>query len=509
MPPSLRLPPLRPIPLRLHRRQFLLAPRQVAVAEGWTGERLGPGLHLHCCPELRVERTEDAEGRAWVLLGRAVETDPERSAPTRSIAAARSAAVPALRYDWAGRWLLIGPVTAQDVARDGRIYPDASALLGCLYCRDPEGGLWVSSSPALLAEHAPGAAAVLSDPRALVYNSGVAWYPPPRARFAAMRRLLPSQALRLAGGAVGARPMMPPIDPARPAEEGRAEIVRRLVTVLQRLAAETDEPLWLGLTGGYDSRLILALASKAALPLQPFTRVTPRMTVADRMLPAALARIAGYGHRLTYPAAAREDRRPLLRRHALDHVSEGDARPLLSGERDDLSGISIGGHGFAIAGGFADWRALPAEPAPVPAAVDAFLQCVGEPAGSPARAGLTAWLDWIRETPQPHLDWRDRLYLEQRQAGWLAAKEQVSDLNAVERFPVLNCARLYALILSIDASARRGSDLQRDLIAATLPGLLSLPFNPPDRAFLIRRPDLVLRRRARRTLGLWWSRLSA
>lgn len=497
--------PPRPTPLRLHRRQFLLAPRPIAVAEGWTSERLGPGLHLHRCPELRVERAEDAEGRGWVLLGRAVETDPVRSAPLASLAAAPSASVPALSHDWAGRWLLIGPFAGQGV----RLYPDASALLGCLYCRDAEGALWVSSSPALLAEHAPGVAPALGDPRALAYNQGVSWYPPPRARFAAMRRLLPSQALRLPEGDVEAHPLMPPIDPDRPPGEARAEVARRLVTVLSRLAAATAEPLWLGLTGGYDSRLMLALAAQAGLPLQPFTRVTPRMTVADRVLPAALARIAGYPYRLTFPAAVRKDRRPLLRRHALDHVSEGDARPVLSGERDDLTGISIGGHGFAIAGGFADWRALPAEPASAAATVEAFLQRAGEPDGSPAAAGLTEWLDWIRETPQSHLDWRDRLYLEQRQAGWLAAKEQVSDLNAVERFPVLNSARLYALILGIDVAARRGSDLQRDLIAAALPALLSLPFNPPDRAFLRSRPDLVLRRRVFRAAGRWWPRLSA
>jgi len=491
--------------LRLHRRQFLLAPRPVAVAEGWTSEALGPGLHLHRCPELRVERTEDAEGRGWILLGRAVETNPIRPAPLASLAAARSAAVPDLRHDWAGRWLLIGPLEGQS----GRIYPDASALLGCLYCRDAEGELWVSSSPALLAEHAPGVVEALGDPRALTYNRGVSWYPPPRARFAAMRRLLPSQTLCLQEGSVEARALMPPIDPARPPELARAEIAQRLVTVLRRLAAASAEPLWLGLTGGYDSRLMLALAAQAGLPLQPFTRVTPRMTVADRVLPPALARIAGYPHRLTYASALREDRRPLLRRHALDHLSEGDARPVLSGERDALGGISIGGHGFAIAGGFADWRALPAEPTPVAAAVDAFLRRAGEPAESPARAGLTAWLDWIRETPQPHLDWRDRLYLEQRQAGWLAAKEQVSDLNAVERVPVLNSARLYALILGIDAGARRGSDLQRDLIATALPVLLSLPVNPPDRVFLRSRPDLVLRRRVSRAAGRWWLRLSA
>ncbi|WP_299397926.1 hypothetical protein [Pelagibius sp.] len=497
--------PPRQTPLRLHRRQFLLAPRPIAVAEGWVSEALGPGLHLHRCPELRVERTADAEGRGWLLLGRAIETDPDRPAPLASLAAVPSTAVPALSHDWAGRWLLIGPLVGQG----GRIFPDASALLGCLYCRDAEGALWVSSSPALLAEHAAGVAQALGDPRTLTYNRGVSWYPPPRARFAAMHRLLPSQALRLLEGRVEARALMPPIDPAWPPEAARAELARRLVAVLRRLAAETGEPPWLGLTGGYDSRLMLALAAQAGLPLQPFTRVTPRMTVADRVLPPALARIAGYPHRLTFPAAVREDRRALLRRHAADHVSKGDARPVLSGERDDLTGISIGGHGFAIAGGFADWRALPAEPVPAAAAVEAFLQRAGEPAGSPAAAGLAGWLAWIRETPQPHLDWRDRLYLEQRQAGWLAAKEQVSDLNAVERFPILNSARLYALILGIDVAARRGSELQRDLIATALPALLSLPFNPPDRAFLRSRPDLVLRRRVFRAAGRWWPRLSA
>ena len=477
-----------------HRRQFLLAPREVEIGGDWHRQPFGPSGLLYSCPALPIAQAQDSDGMPWLLLGRAIESDPKRPDALASVARAPTSEVPQLSRSWAGRWLLMSL---------SNIYPDASGLLGCFYHKDPDGGLWVSSSPALIARPAFATPPDIADDRRLVYEQGISWFPPPLSRFAGLRRLLPSQTLARASGQPEPYRWMPAIHPSSDEEALTAWLTEALRTVMARLAAAVGEPPWLGLTAGFDSRLMLTIALDAEIEVRPYTRLTERMAVADRVLPRLITRQTGLRHWIMPEAASRKAmkaRRELLTRHAAGHVSDGDARPFLTGARDGMSGVTFGGHGFAIAGGFNDWRSFPERmPAP-PEAAALLMRSMGEPPDSPAAAGLTEWFAWADAHPHPHLDWRDRLFLEQRQAGWLASKEQVFDLNRLERFPILNAATIYARILGLPAAQRLGSRLQQSLIEALRPELAKLPFNPSDRSFLVRYPHLVLRRRYRRIL---------
>ena len=126
--------------IRAHRRQFVITPRGYRAAPDWVDRPLACGLILSHCPELRVTSTRDASGGEWVVLGHAVSVKQGVSDPLAPVASAAPEVVPELTHSWTGRWLLIGP--------DG-VWPDASALLGCLWGRDSAGELVVTSSPAL------------------------------------------------------------------------------------------------------------------------------------------------------------------------------------------------------------------------------------------------------------------------------------------------------------------------------------------------------------------------
>ena len=257
---------------------------------------------------------------------------------------------------------------------------------------------------------------------------------------------------------------------------------------------------------------MLAIASAHGIPLQPYTRLTPRMSAADRIMPPQLAECVGYDHRYVHAPVPPPDRWHYVQEHAAEHVSRGDAAPFLRGERDQLTGISLGGHGFSLAKGFADWRRLPPT-LPDPRSGARLLgDFLGEPADSDALIGIRDWLTWVRETPDGQLDWRDRLFMEQRQAGWLSAKEQLYDLLRLERFPILNASRNHALLLRIPERERLGERIPTALVSRFAPGLLEYPLNPPDRHFVLVRPGHVFRRnvlrlcrrlaaRARRTIG--------
>ncbi len=462
--------------MRPHRKQFIIGSEAFRPYKDWCCHQIDSSTWLSYCPELRAGSTKDAEGVCWFLLGHAVETLEDKLAPLEEIRRTSSAKVPELYPSWTGRWVLLG---------QNQLHMDASGLLGCFYGMAPDNKVWVSSSPALLARILWPDTLPPVDPRPLRYQVGISWFTPPRSRFAGMHRLLPSQVIDLKDGSIRPRPLMPPIDPSRSYEETLELVKRSLVKTLERLATEGNR-LWLGLSAGADSRTLLAIAHSAGIDVVPFTRITDRMSVADRVLPPKLVEECGYEHIFLQGSKGKNnpERKDLVAKHSAGHVSDGDAEPFITGVRDSLEGISFGGHSWGTAKGWRQiHRRLPDtvdDPGIVAEKIALFF---GEPTTSTATAGIRDWLEWVLAHPQEHLDWRDRFYIEQRQAGWLSSKEQLYDLTKLERFPVLNAARNYSLLLSLQQSQRLGSLVQTELIRQLAPELLKYPCNPPDEYF--------------------------
>lgn len=296
-----------------------------------------------------------------------------------------------------------------------------------------------------------------------------------------MRRLLPSQRLCITTGEVRPRRLLPPIDPYRSYEETLDLLGRSLIAALRRLPTAGGR-LWLSLSAGYDSRIVLAAARAGGVEATAFTRVADRTSLADRLLPPRLARVAGYEHVFLARGRPAPTRRGLLEQHSTGHVSDGDAAPLLQGQRDAAAGIAAGGWCFEV--GKAPYRWLPPQlPEDPLAAAIHVARRFGEPPDTTAVQGLSEWLAWVRVTPHEQLDWRDRFHIEQRLAGWQSSKEQLYDMARLERCPVLNAARSYAIVLGLDEPARQGKQPQVDLLRRMAPELLEYPINPPDRYF--------------------------
>jgi hypothetical protein len=242
-------------------------------------------------------------------------------------------------------------------------------------------------------------------------------------------RLLPSQLLDLSRGRPEPRSWLPDVAPRGSYEEVVGEVGQQLVTSLRRLASRIgSESVWVPLTGGFDSRLVLAAALRAGLPVRTYTNYRAGMSLADLELPELVARVAGVPHEWHRPGRANA-------------------------------------HGS------------------VPPPASTIAEGLREPPGTPAQAALAEWISTVDQSRVPGLDWRDRLYLEQRLAGWLSAVEQSLDLVFAERVHVANSAATYALLLSLPEDVRARSHHQRDLIALLFPPLAELPFNPPEEAF--------------------------
>lgn len=448
-----------------HKRQFLIGSRPVKMAEGWNTVPLGQNLYLSHCPTLPVATAHDANGEAWHLLGIAIQTDAEKDSPLAEIAKVPTATVTALYTSWAGRWILIGATS---------LHTDCGGLLGCFYtAHNIE--RWVSSSVAVLQE----VTGLSPRPEVLKHAYGIEWYPLPTSKLEGASKLLPSQFLNLRTFRPEPRALPKPIA-GLVYEEILDKITGKLKTALQNVS-QSGKRIFVSLTAGHDSRLVLASAHYAGIKVDTFTRVLPHTAYADIALPKKLAKAAGYRHTYIKSAGFSQERADVFDRHNGGNTAHIVKTGFSHGQYDSFTKADL-----ILSGGIFEvarrvyWKKMGPE-----LSVETILKGRSleyNPESYNASA-LAAWIDWVKQTPA-EWDWRDRLYLEQRVAGWLSSIEQALDLMDAERLHVINCHDLISLLMSIPAEKRKSAGHHTDLISKMAPALLKYPFNPPDPAFI-------------------------
>jgi hypothetical protein len=460
----------------LHRRQFVLGPAPVQPDRGWRREELPDGLHLSVSPELPILAIEDGLGRPWRLLGRAVETRRGQPLAPAALSRLRDDDPSEIHRHWAGRWALVGA---------GRLHLDACATLSGFYRRAGD-ATWASSSPALINELPGLDPAREIAPPLLGIGKGMDWYPPPASRFEGVFRLLPSQTLDLVSGEVARRALPAPLDPPPSYEEAIDRAAEILMTAVTAYAAGVGD-LWVPLTAGYDSRLALAAAVAAGLEPATYTFERPRMSTGDREMPPRLAQRVGLSHHVVRPRfPANGERQLSFDVHTARHTIEVDRDYYARGAWHAIpsQAILLRGGVFEIARGFYHER-FPAELPPGAAGRRLLAQTFQferfHRRSAAHRLGLERYLEWSNQNPCPGLDWRDRLFMEQTVAGWLASAAQGLDLFSPELAYPANSHQLLSTLLSIDPALRRESKHHVDLIERMAPMLVGIPFNPPER----------------------------
>ena len=436
---------------RLHGRQFLLGPRPMQPCEGWKAVELGPGLFLSHDPELPLRHTG---GRA--LIGTAVETTAGGPPPGTGEGASDT-------EGWSGRWALV---------EDGRLRLDATGTLACAH-RMIGSEVWASSSPVLLGQLDPALARAETP---IAHGRGMDWYPPPSSGIDGVAWLLPSQALQLDDGRVAALPLPAPA----PTDDYAAQLAaleRRLVSAVTGLG-DVSGDVWVPLTGGRDSRLVLAATLAAGLGVRTYTLDHRDIDRADRELPPQIARACGIEHRFVKASRTDSRRLELWDRHTAGQAVDADAGFFAAGQLEHLAGAGVELYSNVLEVGRGYYKAaLPADLPPTPAETAAV---VDRELPSARPEGVLAWAQWLHATHDARWDWRERFYVEQRLAGWLGAIGQGIDLTGIPRVHPANCAAYLADTLGIVPSIRESGRHQDDLTERLSPSLAGFPVNPPS-----------------------------
>lgn len=442
-----------------YRRQFYIGPQPKLMDDSWQSCTLQNGLALSYSNYLPVQFVTGRNQWFFVLMGDAVESLPGKPDVVTSLQELSDIkSLPQVYASWAGRWVLIA---------NHELHLDASGLLGC-YFRIKE-RLEVASVAGFIAN------AEKPDTFPLVKAGGAEFYPPPNSGFTHVSKLLPSQVLNLQTGNISVRNLQVPV-PRLTYQESIEYLARLLTTTLKNLYVQnSSKKLLLALTGGFDSRVLMAALNFAKLPYEAITFHYSNIRPSDASIPKQLSQLCGIRHRLIRANRRNPKNWELYNQHTCGHSVETDRYYMLFQQFDELEGgqsLLLRGGGFEV-GRCAYYPWLPVQR--INGAAISAIQKGNELQGQ----SWDRWLEWVNKTPEIRLDWRDRYYIEQRLAGWLSCTEQALDIVNIDRQVPANSTLFFNVMLNIPEEIRKTKVQMKDLIHYLDPKLLQLPINPP------------------------------
>jgi hypothetical protein len=270
-----------------------------------------------------------------------------------------------------------------------------------------------------------------------------------------------------------------------PDDAALLELIASTCSGAMGAVANAGRPIWLALSSGHDSRFLLAAAhARGVRGITTYTQTYawPAMSRSDRRLPPRIAATAGCEHVYLTPGPESAARLRAMDEHTYGMMVDADRAFYAQGQWDDVprDAVVLRGGVLEVAVGFYYPR-LPAAPADFYASIDeSFGVSLYHAASQAHTQGLREWADWITANPQSGMDWRDRMYLEQRDGAWVASIEQALDLTGTTRLYLGNCHELLSMWLTLPGDRRERRGAQIEVLRRLSPELSALPLNPPD-----------------------------
>ena len=360
---------------------------------------------------------------------------------------------------WCGRYVLI---------IHEKVYLDASGLFG-VFCCDKG----ISSD-----------LSVLRDELNLKKSSWtpddiMRWYPGPDTPYAGIRRLLPSQVYDLDSREISFRNILAASVPVYEDREALTEaFTGQFCTSLQNLDKEfAGRKLLLALTGGYDSRTLLALSVKAGIDFECYTLEHDNMPLGDIEYPPKICEITGskYCYYRREQSLYSKEREEEYLEHLQWMQMEQDRTFYAYDQYQELvrkfgpvvllrSGV------WEIAQEY-DRRAVGET-----ADVEDVLNYYELPLQSQEADAFRNYFKWCEKNPLPLTD-TNRYFWEQRCGSWIAESEHGFDIyeDIISLQPV-NCRMLITMLLQFPKEERMVKQHQAIITQSICPGLKDIPY---------------------------------
>jgi len=455
--------------------QFILGPRRLDGFQSWQYFQLWNTHHLIAHPNLKVEKAEN-EKVAVYLIGYLLDPDRPHASSMDILNslidhADRNVDLFKAIEPLGGRWALIfkTPQTLQ-------LVHDAAGLRQVYYSDvGLTGELWCASQPS----HIANACALEMDPEAVAFirwfqdKDKEYWWPGESSPYRSIKRLLPNHYLNLKNG----QPIRfwPTQDrKSRPLNEAVKGISNTLSGMIQSAASRFN--LAVGMSAGWDSRLMLAASRPVSKKLRYYTikKTDFEMTHADIEIPTKLLEKLGLEHDLieVLPNASPEFAVMFDQQVPFAHERRL-ARMYTNLSYYQRQKVGTTGNVSEVARCFYQRPDPPAQ-----LVTTEYLMKVTHAEHPFAQEHFGRWLNTVEDCRQYNV--LDLFYWEQRIGSWFANNCQEFDSAWSDIFVPYNCRRLLMDMLAVDECHRTkpSYELFRCLILKMWPDTLSYPINP-------------------------------
>lgn len=461
----------------MHNKQFIIS-KKIISRDNFKHINLLNGYVLNFHEELNVVVAKDT-----VLIGHAFQGEISRNIPEKELLKMTD---PIETYStWNGRWVLL---------HKNEIHPDACAQIGIFYGKIEE-ELIISSSLALIAEMYKNKYHI-SEYMPLEYNLLLSWVPGPYTVIEGIRRLLPTQYLKLDRDfKVYFRNPISKTDYSKLSVE---EIYTKIFN-LQKCAfqyiekydfkrnmyADRKKNIFnIGLTAGYDSRMQAALMKKMGLNFKAHTFERRKSTEqADVRYPIMLAQILDIEWNYI-PIEKRQAKRVIeYNKHTFDAVKDSDWKwHYTCGQYDRIDGDVL--VRSSIWEAFSDYYVSFGSTAGLEDSEEIkyndlrkiFETLDGNPV---AEKSFKKYIEWVDEYPIKGLSWADRITFEQLMGIWDGNENQGKDLFSQNLyiFHPANSMEIFALILALPKDKRRNRVWEKEIANMFIPEFENIPYN--------------------------------
>lgn len=438
-------------------------------------ERYG-SIWLSHARDLPVTKVQDSDGNAaGILLGFPIDlargtcvADVWQTPPEANLGTDKGILQSLKSLGGRYLWICVTPNFA-------RIYPDAATQISCVWDRESQSA---GATALSILDDANYAARFDHAQFATLTLDNASWFPAGLTAHSGVRRLLPNHYLDLNNWT--ARRFE--IDPLKPNTISPDEIVDGIISAIAtQIAALVDHPKSpvFTLTGGYDTRVMLACGRHFASELQFVTIECENDE--DMNLPKQIAKDMRLRHRiLPRQQATRAGQEQYLRRsgHSCADMNLKDhpaTRPLAQNH------VLVGGFGGDLARA-PYWHDGDTPDSPVTPAL--LLGRMGLLGTEKAARYLGWWLGPIRSKTAEKI--LDLAYLENRLGPWAMA-QYCADPGVVRYAPLLTYGNI-ALMQALPLDWKQSNGLSRAIINRLWPDLLAYPFS--GKAGLRRSPAL-------------------
>ena len=462
----------------IHRKQFLISSKKY-IREDFNYIDLDNNLILSYQQELKIQVIETILGKAYIL-GLAYQVKKDKNTPIEELKKIiTEEEILDILSTWSGRYIVI---------LNSKLYMDFGGILGCFYGKDKNGTTYVSSSLALIKEN--------FNINELEYekierNSSMDWYPGPLTILENTYRLLPSEILNIY--TLEKKFKNYKIDFSNfHQEELKKEFIESFSNLLKNIEKEFNGDLLLPLTGGTDSRTILAFLLKNNIKFSSYIMEgDTKLESFDLETGKKIAKKFGFSHKIIKKNKVDkilcEKREKEFLEHSLGQSINGGREFIKYGLYDEIENKSLILRGGVFEGTLKYYFSLVNEKENNKR-LEKIIEYFNLKEEELFRnKSLKLWLQSIKEN-KIDLDWRQRFYIEQRVGGWLSSIEQAEDLKNIETIHPMNSSYLVSLFWAFSdeylTKTRRG---QKEIIREVYPELLIFHFNKRTSIYILKR----------------------